>query len=64
MPRAKDRKGRQWMRAQNAAKALGVTRPTVLAMIARGELRSQTVDELVFVKREDVEAWVQQKAAA
>lgn len=51
------------MRAQDAAKRIGVTRPTVLAMIARDELRSKTVGGLVFVKREDVEARAEQSAA-
>ncbi len=56
MARARQRKTHDWMRAQDAAKALGKTRPTILAMVARGELSSLTVAGLVFVKRSEVEA--------
>ena len=63
MPRPKDRKGHQWMRAQDAAKRLGVTRPTVLAMIAREELGSLSIGGLVFVSRADVDAKASRKAA-
>ena len=56
MTKQKRRKGHQWMRAQDAAKLLGKTRPTVLAMVARGELGSIAVAGLVFVSRADVMA--------
>ena len=63
MAKQKARKGHEWMRAQEAAKQLGVTRPTVLAMIARDELRSLAVGGLVFVNRADVEARAAKEAA-
>jgi excisionase family DNA binding protein len=56
MAKGRQRKAHDWMRAQDAARALGVTRPTVLAMVARGELSSLAVAGLVFVKRSEVEA--------
>ncbi len=56
MARNREHKGHEWMRAQDAAKRLGVTRPTVLAMVAREELRKLTIGGLVFVNRADVEA--------
>lgn len=64
MPRPKDRKGHQWMRAQDAAKMLGVTRPTVLAMVAREELGSISIGGLVFVSRSDVDAKASARKAA
>ena len=64
MAKTRQRKIHDWMRAQDAAAALGVTRPTVLAMVARGELSSLTVAGLVFVKRSEVEARAAQKKAA
>ena len=64
MANARQRKAHDWMRAQDAAKALDVTRPTVLAMVARRELASLTVAGLVFVRRSEVEALAAQKRAA
>jgi hypothetical protein len=64
MAKAQQRKAHDWMRAQDAAKALEKTRPTVLAMVARQELSSLTVAGLVFVKRSEVEALAAQKKAA
>jgi excisionase family DNA binding protein len=63
MTKQKRRKGHEWMRAQDAAKLLGKTRPTVLAMVARGEIGSIAVAGLVFVSRKDVTALAEQKAA-
>lgn len=65
MAKPTNRKLHDWMRAQDAAKALGKTRPTILAMVARRELGSLAVGGLVFVRRSDVEQMVaaQDKAA-
>lgn len=66
MPRVEDRKVRRddLMRGHEAAKVLGVTRPTVLAMIARGEIGSVTVAGLVFAVRADVERAAVEREAA
>lgn len=64
MPRAKDRKVRHdLMRGQEAATLIGVSRPTVLAMVARGEMRSKTVAGLLFVFREDAERIAKERKA-
>lgn len=52
------------MRGMDAAKMLGVSRPTVLAMIARDELRSEKVGGLIFVLREDVERLASERQSA
>lgn len=51
------------MLPQYAAVALEVTRPTVLARIARKELRSKTTGGVLFVWREDVEREAAKRAA-
>jgi excisionase family DNA binding protein len=43
------------MRGQDAARLIGVSRPTVVAMVAREEIRGQMVGNLLFVHREDAE---------
>jgi excisionase family DNA binding protein len=63
MAKKQQRKGFEWMTGQEAAKTLGVTRPTVIAMAARGEIGSIAVAGLVFVNRADVTAKAEQKAA-
>lgn len=60
MPRATRRKGYDadrdpWMTVNAAHKALGVSRPTVYQMVARKELRSKTVADIMVVSRADVE---------
>ena len=46
-----------------AAAIIGVARQSIAGMIARGELESETVAGLVFVKRESAERVAEQRAA-
>lgn len=63
MAESKRRKVRaELIRGMDAAKVIGVSRPTVLAMVARGELRSKTVGGLIFVFREDAERLAAERA--
>lgn len=50
------RKQMELMRPSEAAKALGVTRNTIMTRIARGMYRSETVSGVTFVSRADIEA--------
>jgi excisionase family DNA binding protein len=49
----KQRKLSDLIRATDAARILGVSRPTVLAMVARHELAAAVVGGLTFVSRAD-----------
>lgn len=44
----------RWMSAAKAAEKLGVSRPTVYAMVTRKELRSQWIAGRMVVRTEDV----------
>lgn len=56
MPPTPERKNDPWMLCMYAARQIGVSRPTILAMTARKELRHKVVGGVVFVHRDDVEA--------
>ena len=43
-----------WMSQSDAHRALGVTRNTVLARVARGRYRGKRVGGVLFVREEDV----------
>ena len=70
MPETENRKAHEpqherLMSQSNAAKALGTSRPTVVARIAAGELHGETVDGVLKVVRASVDAYLarQQDAA-
>lgn len=44
-----------WMTPNQAAVALGISRPTVLAWALKGELETQTVAGRTFISRASVE---------
>lgn len=52
------------MRPAEAAKALGVTRPTVLARALKGEFGTTEFGGLTFVSRRDVERAAAKRTAA
>lgn len=45
----------RWISLRKAARALGISEPTVMTRALRGELETQIVDGRVFVARESVE---------
>ena len=47
-----------------AAQMLGKSRPTVVAMVARGELEGETVAGTLFIHRDDAERLAAMKRAA
>jgi excisionase family DNA binding protein len=53
------RKQLEYMRPSEAAKALGVTRNTIMSRIAKGLYRGITVGGMTFVARADVEAAIE-----
>ncbi len=54
----------QWVTISRAAHLLGVTRPTVYAMIARGELEAERVAERLAVRRDAVADAIRERRAA
>jgi excisionase family DNA binding protein len=59
----KNRKQLEYMRPAEAAERLGVTRNTVMNRIAKGLYRAVTIGGVTFVRREDIETAVLEKAA-
>lgn len=58
-----NRKQKDYMRVQEAADRLGVTRNTIMNRIAKGVYRAMTLGGVTFVRRADIEAAAQSLAA-
>lgn len=53
-----------YISAADAARAIGVTRPTLVAMIRRGELPGVTIGRRLYVTNRALDAWMADKLAA
>lgn len=54
----------QWVTVAKAARLMGVSRPTVYAMIARGELAAEYVAGRLAVRKDAIHALRRQSKAA